>query len=263
MAVIYSEGLTNGQRLRLCSDTARLWFPYLFSQANNFGRLEIDYAKNVLIYGMECPPTEGRFTKLIAEYKANYLLFLYGEPRSGAIWGQWWAKEKSLPDYKRREDLASPAPPKGAFEAWQAEYAALKRQAGAEAFGELPASAGPSRAAETPQPLVVAVLEACREWFPATDEAMARQIVMVALAVRPGWKVSEVGPTMKAARWKAQEGAAGYLKTLPNVLKALAAKESQLSLFVASQFPETHAVSTLSDEEIAARDRERLSRKLA
>lgn len=263
MAIIYNEGLVNGQRLHRCSDTARLWFPYLFSQANNFGRLEIDYAKNVLIYGMECPPTEGRFTKLVAEYKANYLLFLYGEPRSGATWGQWWAKEKSLPDYKRREDLASPAPPKGAFEAWQAEYAAIKRQAGAEAFGELPASAGPSRPAETPQPLVAAVLDACRDGFPATDEAMARQIVMVALAVRPAWKVSEVIQTMRVARWKAQDNAAGYLKTLPNVLKGLAAREAQMSLFVAAQFPETHVVSALSDEEIAARDRERLTKRLA
>ena len=262
MAVIFHDGLANGQRLRLCSDAARLWFPHLFTQANTLARMEIDYSKNVLVYGMEAPPSEARFAKLIAEYQTNYLLFLYQQPKTGATWGQWWAKENSLPQYKSKQDLASPAPPAGAFEAWQRQYAEAKRQAAAKAFGDLPMSGGPSGPVDAPQAaLVAAVLDACREWFPATDDAMARQIVMVGLAVRPGWLPKDVLIPMRLARWKQHESAAGYLRTLPAVLKTLANQEAQMALF-APAVEESPIGSGLSDQEIAALDRERVAAKI-
>lgn len=121
----------------------------------------------------------------------------------------------------------------------------------------------PQKLCATPPDLVAAMLAACSETFPATDETFACRLVSVGLGVRPGWTAKEIPVHVRLATFRGQQTAAGYLKTLPNVLKALAARESQMNLFVAAQFPETHVVSTLSDEEIAARDRERLARRMA
>lgn len=253
MALIDPEGLANGERLRACSDLARLWWPMLFLQGNTLGRMEIDYASNILRYGMSKPPTESRYAEMILEYRTNYLLFLYLD-KIGATWGQWWAKPNSLPSYKTNPDKATPAPPQEEFVAWCNEYHAIKRQASLERFGSLPASEG---AEPGEQPLAAAVLNAVRGFFVAADMAIARQITMAGLAVRPDWKVAEVTSIVRMAYQRNQRSPALFCQTVPDVLRTMAAREEEMASRPAMPEEEPMVGPQLTEEEIARRDRER------
>lgn len=122
MAIIDRDGLFHGDRLRRCSDTARLWWPYLFLAANGFGRFELNYTRltTEAFAGFACPPTEESLWGLIAEYRKAHLLFLY--ECGGQIWGQWWCKPGSLPRYQTNKDRESPEPPTEEFTKWLSSY---------------------------------------------------------------------------------------------------------------------------------------------
>lgn len=135
MPVIYPDGLVRGDRLRSCSDIARLYWPYLFCQSNRLARLEISYEKCIFTLGLQSPISEDEFVEIISEYFKHHLLFLYAT-EGGAIWGQWWAKEDSFPKYLRSEDRRSPAPDKNALEAWK-KARVLKRKSVTPFFEKL------------------------------------------------------------------------------------------------------------------------------
>lgn len=118
MAVIDADGLKNGDRLRACSDLARLWWPYLFVQSNRLARLEINYRKLVGDFNFTVPLSEKDFYAILEEFQNNHLIFLY-KTDEGDIWGQWWPKEGSFPSYLRPEDENSPAPPEDALMKWK------------------------------------------------------------------------------------------------------------------------------------------------
>lgn len=258
MAIIDPRGLTNGERLRACSDLARLWWPILFLQANSLGRFEVNYQANVLAAGFRRPPPPERYHQMLGEYRDNYLLFLYSAP-DGSAWGQWYAKPGTLPSHKRRDELDTPAPPLDEFDAWCQEYAQRKRQQAAAAFGDIPVARTTPRVSDVPTPLVAAVLRVCREAYPDTTESLARQITMAALAVRPKWTAQEVGIHLRLAQKREQRGAALFLRTLPPVLRALDATPKQASLPLAA-LDDTPDSSGLSDEQIAEMDRLRIRR---
>jgi hypothetical protein len=122
MAVIHPEGLFKGDRLRRCSDSARLYWPYFFLSANGFGRFELDYqtiVRDVLVE-FTARLSEEEFHALIEEYRAAHLLFLY--EAAGKVWGQWYCKPNSLPRWKTRDDRESPEPPKEPYEKWLKSY---------------------------------------------------------------------------------------------------------------------------------------------
>lgn len=255
MAIIDPRGLRCGERLRRCTDLARLLWPYLYLSSNSVGRLELSYDENVLAFRFQRPPSEERYRTVILEYRRNWLLFPYLAP-DGSTWGQWWVLKGALPKEPRREDLRTPAPPKPAWDAWIAEYRAWKQERAAVAFGELPVSDGSPGGGAAPAELVAAVLEAIRGAFPTADEPIARQLVMVALAVRPGWKASEVLPALKQAHQGRRQDSVGlYFTTLPAVLRTWAAAEAQAA---ARPVVVEEPASGLSDEEITRRDLERL-----
>src|SRR6185295_5966021 len=113
MAFIHPDGLFNGERLRACSDTARLYWPYLFLASNGFGRLEIDcerISREVFI-DFQNPPNSSELLEIFGEYFKNRLLYLYETP-DGHVWGQWDCKPGSLRTYKTAKDKRSPEPPK-------------------------------------------------------------------------------------------------------------------------------------------------------
>jgi hypothetical protein len=118
MPMIDPDGLFYGDRLRRCSQTARLYWPYLFLASNGFGRLELNYSRicHRVFVDFEKPPTEDDFWGYVKEYRDAHLLFLY--EHRGQIWGQWDAKPGFLPRWKTKKDKETPEPPKQEYEKW-------------------------------------------------------------------------------------------------------------------------------------------------
>lgn len=118
MALIDPEGLFHGDRLRKCSDMARLCWPYLFLGANGHGRLQLDYEaiKARVFFCFKNAPTLDQLWGYIQEYSDNRLIFLY---KSGnQRWGQFYCKPGSLPRWRTKKDNESPAPPEPDYELW-------------------------------------------------------------------------------------------------------------------------------------------------
>ena len=120
--LIKAKGLHHGERLRKCSDTARLWWPYLFLAANSYGRMRLTYARFLsdVAVSFAKPPAEDEYWALFQEYMECHLAFLY--QHGGEIWCQWHCVEGTLPKYHTAEDKASPEPPLEAFERWEKSY---------------------------------------------------------------------------------------------------------------------------------------------
>lgn len=120
---IQAHGLHHGERLRKCSDEARLWWPYLFLAANSYGRMRLSYARFLsdVAVDFDQPPTEEKYWALFKEYRDRHLAFLY-QHGDDEIWCQWYCARGSLPKYQRKEDIASPEPPKAEYERWLKSY---------------------------------------------------------------------------------------------------------------------------------------------
>lgn len=116
------DGYFDGQRMRNCSDTARLLWPPLYLAANGLGRLELDCEN--LIYrhfrGYKNPPTEEQLMASFMEYRAFHLAFLYES--SGRDWAQFWIKPGFAPEYVLKRDRSSPEPPANEFRQWLVSY---------------------------------------------------------------------------------------------------------------------------------------------
>jgi hypothetical protein len=162
MPIINPSGLFSGQRLRRCSDGARLYWPYFFLASDGFARIEIDYHALIarVFVGFQNVPSEEEFSGLIREYWHAYLLFVYQV--EGVLWGQWDTNDKYLPRHKSRADQKSPKPPQAAYDEWLAarksqETNGLRRlseilQKTSALFGNLPKPLGGVGGVPTPTP---------------------------------------------------------------------------------------------------------------
>lgn len=123
MAIIDPKGLFLGDRLAMCSDTAKLHWPWMYAAANNYARLELNYRKVVstAYTNFQMPPTELEFWKLITEYRNRFLLFVY-TTAEGVVWGQWQTNERYLLGKKNAEDRRSPTPPADEQENYRKRY---------------------------------------------------------------------------------------------------------------------------------------------
>jgi hypothetical protein len=123
MAIIDSAGLFLGDRLGWCSDVSQLHWPRLYSAANNYARIELNYRKVIskAYANFRTPPTEQEFWEMIREYKDNFLLLLY-QDSEGVLWGQWQTNERYLLGHKNAEDKRSPTPPLDAQDAYRKAY---------------------------------------------------------------------------------------------------------------------------------------------
>lgn len=128
MAIIDSAGLFLGDRLGWCSDAAQLHWPRLYSAANNFARLELNYRKilSKAYANFRTPPAEQEFWAMIREYKDNFLLLVY-QTDDGVLWGQWQTNERYLLGHKNADDRRSPAPPLDAQDAYRNAYLDRKK----------------------------------------------------------------------------------------------------------------------------------------
>jgi hypothetical protein len=138
VSIIDPDGLFNGDRLRKCSNAARLYWPYLFLVSNGFGRFEVNYSKIVAraFSGFSPVPSQHEIERLILEYKSNYLLFLYPSP-DGNLWGQWDTRQTLLKKHKTASDKRSPAPDPAEFENWREEYRKLKSRPVSSEFRQI------------------------------------------------------------------------------------------------------------------------------
>ena len=121
MAVIDTEGLLKGRRLRKCSAEARWYWPYLFLLSNGYARIELDYdsiADEFSSFRSSAPNPE-KIEQAFAEYQTNHLIFVYAV--NDQEWGQWDTRRSLLKDYKTAGDNSSPNPPEDAYRQWLIE----------------------------------------------------------------------------------------------------------------------------------------------
>lgn len=138
--VLEPDGLFHGERLKKCSDLARLYYPYLMAASNGFARLELNYER-VMDRGLnnfEKPLSREAFFAIIREYRDNYLMFLY--KAKNQYWGQFVTDSKYLPRHKTAKDRQSPEPPIEKYVEFQEAYELSKTTVPAdlENFGEVP-----------------------------------------------------------------------------------------------------------------------------
>ncbi len=121
MAIIDPSGLFNGKRLRRCSLMARLYWPYFYSLANGFGRIELDFEAlsfSFASFGAEAP-TSAAIEGYFDEYLTAHLLFVYQV--DDQRWGQWDTRRSYLKDFKTAADKKSPNPPEPEYRRWLQE----------------------------------------------------------------------------------------------------------------------------------------------
>jgi hypothetical protein len=128
MVIIDPAGLFNGDRLRMCSDQAKVYWPFIYSLRNAFGRFEINVPQIIgtAFHSFVEPPTPQDIRDCIAEYARNFLLFLY--VHEGTLWGQWDVPQHLLPKYQTKVDKRTPCPPPADLHAWRQRYVAKKQQ---------------------------------------------------------------------------------------------------------------------------------------
>jgi hypothetical protein len=136
VALIDPDGLFNGQRLRQCSNMARLFWPYMFLASNTYGRFEVDPHRIITraFTSFRPVPSQDEIMGYVQEYRAASLLFIY--EANGQIWGQWDAKKGSLPTHNLKADRESPPPPPKDFEEWRSSYR-LGRMRVVDNFGKI------------------------------------------------------------------------------------------------------------------------------
>lgn len=127
MAIIDPDGLFHGERLAACSDRAKLMWPWLFTAANGYARLELSHRAIVaeVFRNFSEPPTENELWDVMEEFANNFLVILYES--HGVWWAQFDTSQKWLPKYKTKRDEESPAPPLEATERHRAGYLEWRR----------------------------------------------------------------------------------------------------------------------------------------
>lgn len=123
MAIIDPVGFLNGGRIGSCSDEAQYHWPRLIAASNSFGRLELSYESIIqsAYKNIKRPPTQAKLAALLAEYRNNFLLFIYTTEK-GETWGEWMIPDHTRPRFHSAIDRRSPAPPKNEFEAYRQKY---------------------------------------------------------------------------------------------------------------------------------------------
>jgi len=153
--LIDAKGLFFGERLKVCSDEARLHWPWLYAAANGYGRLELNYAKlmDTVYASFRAKPSLEAVSGWLQEYAANFLVFVYSAP-DGSLWAQFETSEKYLPRFKTAADRQSPKPDFDELTAFRMRYVESKKgkylsiqsfQKSAPNFGTLPKTPEPSQ----------------------------------------------------------------------------------------------------------------------
>lgn len=121
--LIDPKGLFFGERLKDCSDEARLHWPWLYAAANGYGRVELNVSKitDTVYSSFREKPTPRALTGWIQEYADNFLIFVYSAP-DGSLWGQFETSAKYLPKFKTQADHRSPAPDPDELKAFRDAY---------------------------------------------------------------------------------------------------------------------------------------------
>ena len=123
MAIIDPVGFLSGERIGACSDEAQYHWPRLVAASNSFGRIKLDYESiiSTVYRSIKKPPTPEKLAILLAEYRDNFLLFIYVTPK-GETWGEWLIPDHLKSKYHTAADRRSPQPPKEELELYRQSY---------------------------------------------------------------------------------------------------------------------------------------------
>jgi hypothetical protein len=122
MVVIHEKGLLEGKRLRRCTPTARLFWPYLYCMSNGLCRLELDYEllADKLLNFRDMAPDADQVAQLFADYKKNHLIYTY--QCNDQLWGQWdFVEASDIKKFLTKDEQRSPEPPEPAYSNWLRE----------------------------------------------------------------------------------------------------------------------------------------------
>ena len=90
-----------------CSDAAQLHWPRLYLLGNGYSRFEVNYERIIAIVyaSFHLKPTPGDVRGWLHEYTDNFLLFIYEDAATGAMWAQWITapRESYLIPNRRRQ----------------------------------------------------------------------------------------------------------------------------------------------------------------
>lgn len=120
MPIIRPSGLLAGERIAQLSDTAKLYWSFLYAASNGYGRFELDYSKIIdsAFRHFQQKPSQEVIRELIREYRDKHLLFIY--KANGRLWCAW--DDAAHQQYFNSKDKASPTPPEPAFSEWRNQY---------------------------------------------------------------------------------------------------------------------------------------------
>jgi hypothetical protein len=129
MAIIRAKGLYEGERLAACSDEAQKHWPRLYLLGNGYSRFEVNYERIIAIVyaSFHVKPTAEDVRGWLHEYAENFLLFIYEDAATGAMWAQWITAQENLATYRTAEDKRSPAPGEREIDAYRQAYIERKR----------------------------------------------------------------------------------------------------------------------------------------
>src|SRR5712664_2000618 len=98
MPVIDPDGLFEGQRISALSDTAKLYWPWLYAAANGYGRLELDPPAIIkrCFGSFDRKMTQDQLIIILTEYRDNFLILVYEHE------GQTWIQFDTSAKYLRR-----------------------------------------------------------------------------------------------------------------------------------------------------------------
>jgi hypothetical protein len=118
------------ERLSRCSDPAQLHHARLMLCCNTACRSELspDVIRRTAYATMRVQPTDDELFAWWAEYFEHHLLFIYTDPATGALWGEWLIPDEYKPSYPYAEDKRTPAPDLVAIEAYRRSYYDAKKR---------------------------------------------------------------------------------------------------------------------------------------
>ncbi len=129
MAYFCPDDLFSSERLAACSDDAQLHWPRFYLLASPYARFQIDYVKIVrTAYALfKKQPTKEQINGWLDEYHDHFLLFVYDDPETGTLWGQWLTNKEDFRRHATSEDNRSPEPDAKQFERFRRAYVKQQR----------------------------------------------------------------------------------------------------------------------------------------
>src|SRR5271170_5479227 len=100
------------ERVAACSDAAQMHYPRMLLSTNTLSRSELSPGtiRRTCYATIRNPPSDEELSSYQREYFQNHLLFIYADPETGSLWGQWLVPQMYQTNYQTADDKRTPAP---------------------------------------------------------------------------------------------------------------------------------------------------------